>query len=68
VIEILVERLKEVLKEKTREKNKKIIKVVEKMKKIGVRNLKRDEWKIKENLVLKEGKVYILENEKITSS
>jgi len=35
------------------------------MKKAGVRNLKGDEWEIEKDLVLKEGKIYILKNEEL---
>jgi len=41
------------------------VKVVEKMKKAGVRNLRGDEWEIEGDLVLKEGKVYMQKNEEL---
>jgi len=37
-------------------KNKGVVKVIEKMKKIGVKVLREDEWQIEGNLVLKEEK------------
>ena len=48
-----------------RSKDEDIIRVVEEMKKTKVKELRGDEWKIEEKLVLKEGKVYILKNEKL---
>jgi len=33
------------------------------MKKVGIKVLKREEWQIEENLILKKGKVYILKDE-----
>jgi len=35
------------------------------MKKVGVRNLRGNEWEIEKDLVLKEGKVYMPKNEKL---
>ena len=48
-----------------RDKNKEVIKVVEEMKKAGVKMLRDKEWKIEEGLVLKEGRVYVPKNEKL---
>jgi len=42
------------------------VKVEEEMKKVGVRVLRCDKWKIEEDLVLKEEKVYMLKNEKLS--
>jgi len=39
-------------------KNKDIV-IVEEMKKTKVKGLQEDEWRIEEDLVLKEGKIYI---------
>ena len=39
-----------------RDKNEKVIKVVEEMKKAGVKMLRDKEWQIEEGLVLKEGR------------
>ena len=47
---------------RAREKDEEVIKVVEKMKKAGVEVLRGDEWKIEGELVLKEGKVYMLKD------
>jgi len=42
-----------------RSKNKKVVRVVEEMKKMGVKVLRGDKWQIKGDLVLKKGKVYV---------
>ena len=44
---------------KAKSKDEDVVRVVEKMKKMGVKKLRGDEWKIEGELVLKEGKVYI---------
>ena len=46
-------------------KNKEEVRVVEKIKKAGVKVLKNNEWKIEGELVLKEGKVYVLKDEEL---
>ena len=51
---ILVEKMK-----RARRKDEKIVKVVEEIKKVGVRALRCDKCKIEGDLVLKEGKIYI---------
>jgi len=50
---------------RAREKDEEVVKVVEKMKKAGVEVLRGDEWKIEGELVLKEGKVYMLKDEEL---
>ena len=50
----IVEKIK-----RARGKNKEIVRIVEKMKKVKVKELRGEEWKIEGNLVLKEGKIYI---------
>jgi len=50
---------------KARSKDKNVIRVVEEMKKAGVRELREDEWKLEEDLILKEGKVYVPKDEKL---
>jgi len=42
-----------------------VVRVVEKIKKVGVKVLRENEWQIERDLVLKEGKVYILKDEKL---
>ena len=44
---------------KARSIDKDIVRVVEEMKKVGVKELRGNEWKIEGDLVLKEGKVYV---------
>jgi len=55
-----VKRIKE-----ARDKDEEVIKVVEEMKKAGVKTLRNEEWQIEEGLVLKEGKVYIPKDKKL---
>ena len=47
----------------TRSKNEKVMRIVEKIKKVGLKVLWGDKWKIKENLVLKKEKVYMLKDD-----
>jgi len=48
-----------------REKNEEMIKVVEEIKKTGVKVLRNKDWQIEDDLVLKEEKVYVLKDEKL---
>ena len=57
---ILIEKIK-----RTKGKDKEVVRVIEKMKKVEVRNLRGDEWEIKRYLVLKKGKVYVPKNEEL---
>jgi len=50
---------------KGRTKDEEVVRVVEKMKKTGVKILQRDEWQMEEDLVLKEGKVYMLKDKEL---
>ena len=50
---------------KARSKDKDIVRVVEEMKKAGVKELRGSEWKIEGELVLKEGKIYVLRDEEL---
>jgi len=50
---------------KARSKDEDIVRVVKEMKKTGVKELRRNEWKIEGDLVLKEGKVYVLKDEEL---
>jgi len=66
--EVVVEELEVDLLEKikkARSKDKDVIKVVEEMKKVGVRELRGNEWRIEEDLVLKKRKVYVLKDEEL---
>jgi len=56
----LVEKIK-----KTRSKDEDVVRVVEEMKKAGVKELRGNEWKIEGDLVLKEGKVYMPKDEEL---
>ena len=67
-MEQLVEGLeKEIVKKikEARDKDEKVIKVVEEMKKTGVKMLRNKEWQIEEGLVLKEERVYVPKDEKL---
>jgi len=50
---------------KARSKDEEIVKVVEEMKKVGVKELRGNEWQIEGDLVLKEGKVYVPRDEEL---
>ena len=68
MIEVVVEGLEMMLVEKikrAREKDEEVVKVVEKMKKAEVKALRGNEWEIEGELVLKEGKVYVLKDEEL---
>ena len=66
--EVVIERPEvEILEKikKARDKDKEIVRIVEEMKKAGVKVIQGEEWKIEEELVLKEGKVYVPKDEKL---
>ena len=68
MIKLMVKKLEEVIKEKrkkARGNGKKVIKVVEEIKKVEVWNLRGNEWEIEEKLILKKGKVYVLKNKEL---
>ena len=44
---------------KARSKDKEVVRIVEEMKKVRVKELRGEEWKIEEDLVIKEGKIYV---------
>jgi len=56
------ENLKERIK-KAQEGNKKVVKVVEELKRAGIKMLKNEEWKIENGIVMKEGRIYMPEGE-----
>jgi len=58
--EEIVKKIKE-----ARDKDEEVIKVVEEMKKAGVKTLRDKEWEIEEGLVLKEERVYVPKDEKL---
>jgi len=43
----------------SKREDKKVVRVVEEMKKAGVKTLRRDEWQVKRILALKKRKVYV---------
>ena len=54
--------LREIIK-KTQEGDEKVVKAVEELKKAGVKTLRDEEWEIEDGIVLKEGRIYMLEGE-----
>jgi len=56
----IVEKIK-----KARGKDKEVVRVVKKMKKVGIRAVRGEEWQLEGDLVLKEGKVYIPKDEEL---
>jgi len=56
----IVEKIK-----KARSKDEDVVRVVEEMKKAGVKELRGNEWKIEGDLVLKEGKIYVPKDEEL---
>jgi len=44
-------------------KNKKVVKAVEKLKKVGIKTLRDEKWTVEEGLVIKEKQVYVPEGE-----
>jgi len=58
--EEIIEKIK-----KSEARDNEVIKVVEEMKKTGVKVLRNEEWQIEDELVLKERKIYIPRDEKL---
>ena len=58
--EEIVKKIKE-----ARDKDEEVIKAVEEMKKAGVKMLRDKEWQIEDGILLKEGRVYVLKDEKL---
>ncbi len=58
----IVEKIK-----KTRGKDEEVVRIVEEMKKVRVKELREKEWKIEGELVLKEGKIYVSKNVELRS-
>jgi len=56
------ENLKEKIK-KAQERDEKVVKVVEELKRAGIKMLKNEEWKIEDRIVMKEEKIYVPEGE-----
>ena len=67
-MERLIERPEEeiIIKIKeVRNKDEEVIKVVEEMKRAGVKMIREKEWQIEKGLVLKEERVYVLKDKKL---
>jgi len=65
-VEIIIDRvdlLEEVRKSKVRDDE--VVKAVEEMKKAGVKMLRDEEWKEADGIMYKEGKVYMLKDNKL---
>jgi len=62
--EMLVEEgnLRERIK-KAQEGDERVVKAIEELKKAGVKTLRDEEWEIEDGVVLKEGRIYVLEGE-----
>ena len=56
----IVEKIK-----KAKSRDEDTVRVVEEMKKVGVKELRGEEWKLEGDLVLKEGKVYVSKDEEL---
>ena len=56
------ENLKERIK-RVQEGNERIVKVVEELKRAGIKTLKNEEWEIEDGIVMKEEKIYVPEKE-----
>ena len=56
----IVEKIK-----KARSKDEDVVRVVEEMKKVGIKVLRGKEWQLERDLVLKEGKMYVLKYEEL---
>ena len=62
--EMLIEErnLKERIK-KAQKGDKKVVKVVEELKRAEIKTLKDEEWEIEDGIVMKEGRIYVPEEE-----
>ena len=68
MIKVVVKGLETKLLEKikrARGKDEEVVRVIEEIKKVGMKNLRGDEWKIEKDLVLKEEKVYVPKDEEL---
>ena len=66
--QLLIEKVEKEIIEKIRKseaKNNKVVKAMEEIKKMGVKVLRNNEWQIENELVSKEGKVYVLKDENL---
>jgi len=56
----IVEKIK-----KARGKDEEVVRVVEEMKKAGIKVVRGEEWQLKGDLILKKGKIYIPKDEEL---
>ena len=57
---VILEKIK-----KAKSKNEDVVRIVEEMKRAKVKELQGEKWQIEGELVLKEGKIYVLKNEEL---
>ena len=50
---------------KARSRDEDVVRIVEEMKKVGVKELRGEEWKVEGELVIKEGKIYVPKDEEL---
>ena len=50
---------------KARSKDEEVVRIVEEMKKARVKEIRGEEWKIEGDLVIKEGKIYVLKDREL---
>jgi len=48
---------------KAQKRDKRVVKAVEELKRVGVKTLRDEEWEIEDGVVLKEGRIYVPEGE-----
>jgi len=65
MVEVIMKGPETMLVERVRKKNEKVVRVVEEIKKLGVRAFKGDKWEIEGDLVLKEEKIYMPKDEEL---
>jgi len=46
---------------RAQEENERVVKVVEELKRAGIKTLKNKEWKIEDGIVIKKGRIYMPE-------
>jgi len=66
--QLLIERAEEEIIKKIKKlkaKNDKVVKGVEEIKKVEVKVLRNNEWQIEDELLLKEGKIYVSRDEEL---
>ena len=56
------ENLKERIR-KAQEGDEKVVKAVEELKKAGIKMLRDEEWKVKDGIIMKKGRIYVLEGD-----